>query len=119
MRTQIGLIVGSLALVQAAAFGQHGNVAKRSFLDGLLDTFGQGQNRNSEDSKGGKNGNDASTVTETVRQTITVGGAGAGTFLNATASTVTVTAQAPGGALGAAAADRYVLALRFSLRELP
>jgi hypothetical protein len=94
MRSKVGLIIGSLALVHAAAFGQDGNVGKRGFLD---DLFG-GQNRNNEDGRGQDKGNScAATTTETVRQTITVGAAGGGAFLNITApiSTVTLTEPAP------------------------
>jgi hypothetical protein len=120
MKSQIGLIIGSLALAHAAAFGQDGHVGKRGLLDDLFGGGGAGQNRNKEDGRGNDRGNDcAATTTETVRQTITVGGAGAGSFVNTTApastvtltelaSTVTVTAQATtlGSALDVAAADR-------------
>lgn len=72
---------------------------KRSLLQDLLDKLRGSDGGNGQDGA-------AQTVTETVRQTITVGGSGLGGLFNTSAATVTATAtvtvtQAAEGADGA------------------
>ncbi|RWA07579.1 hypothetical protein EKO27_g7531 [Xylaria grammica] len=80
------LALGALSPVQADTYNLYNQPVKRSLLQDLLDKLNRGN--------GGKGGDDGvQTVTETVRQTITVGaGGGLGGVFNTSASTTTATA---------------------------
>ncbi|KAJ8120141.1 hypothetical protein O1611_g10439 [Lasiodiplodia mahajangana] len=78
--------LGTLSSVQADTYKLYEQPVKRSFLGDLLGKLNGGG-----DGSAGDNGGGGQTVTETVRQTITVGGAGLGGLFNNSAQTVTAT----------------------------
>ncbi|RYC55402.1 hypothetical protein CHU98_g10813 [Xylaria longipes] len=83
------LALGTLSPVQADSYKYYDQPAKRSFLDDLLGKLNGGRNSDG----GGAQGGGGQTVTETVRQTITVGGGGGlGGLFNTSMPTVTATA---------------------------
>lgn len=89
--------LGLLSFVQADSYHYYDKPAKRDILGDIL-----GQLTGNTGKDGGNGGNQkAKTVTETVRQTITVGAQAAAGGLNATAAvkteTVTVTQSAAAG----------------------
>ncbi|KXX83284.1 hypothetical protein MMYC01_200252 [Madurella mycetomatis] len=104
--SSLALVLSSLSLAQAAAYDRrNGRLIGRQ---NAVETSGQNIAEGFMSMFNRVAGGGGQTVTETIRQTITVGGAGAaGAGLNATAVTVTVTAAAstvtvcPGQANGA------------------